>query len=205
VKGDRNIKFGGCGEGMCGGAIYPELKYHLIKNIKTQNINRKPERQASQVFKTIVKDKIETRLQKQNGAGKVQYRGRRSSVMVPVPENVQKWAKYAFKLKKLGFKGGKETGWKRAKQLATKKEIPIEDLRYMRNWYARHYYTSYPGFREWYKAGKPKTSEWHNKHAIISWVIWSGSAGFKWVNSKKVLTLLNKHFDKKYTKIKNLY
>ena len=190
---------------MCGGAIYPELKYHLIKNIKTQNINRKPERQASQVFKTIVKDKIETRLQKQNGAGKVQYRGRRSSVMVPVPENVQKWAKYAFKLKKLGFKGGKETGWKRAKQLATKKEIPIEDLRYMRNWYARHYYTSYPGFREWYKAGKPKTSEWHNKHAIISWVIWSGSAGFKWVNSKKVLTLLNKHFDKKYTKIKNLY
>lgn len=76
---------------------------------------------------------------------------------------------YAFKLKKLGFVGAKETGWKRAKQLATKESIPIEDLRYMRNWFARHIITSYPGFKKWKEAGRPKDSKWHNKRAIISW------------------------------------
>ena len=48
----------------------------------------------------------------------------------------------AFEIKKAGFKGATDTGWKRAKQLSTKSEISIEDLRYMRNWYARHVVTS---------------------------------------------------------------
>lgn len=137
----------------------------------------------------------------QIGSGS-QFYGKKSSIMVPVPVNVKKWAKYAFKLKELGFQGAIETGWKRAHQLSTKEKIPIEDLRYMRNWYARHIYTSYPTFKEWINAGRPKTKEWHNKRGIQAWITWGANAGFKWVNSDKVLNLLNKHFDKNYKKIK---
>lgn len=130
--------------------------------------------------------------------GKAQYYGKRSSIMVKVPDAVKRTALYAFKLKKLGFKGGKETGWKRAKQLATKDEIPIEDVKYMRAWFARHIYTSYPTYKKWIKAGRPKDSSWHNKNGIISWLIWSGDSAFKWVNSKKIINLLNKHYNKGY-------
>lgn len=138
----------------------------------------------------------------QTGRGKKQYYGKRSQVMVKVPKNVKKWAAYAFKLKRVGFKGATETGWRRCRQLMTRDSIPIEDLRYMRNWYARHIYTSYPGFKSWMKAGRPKDQRWHNKHAILSWLTWGGSAGFNWVNSKRVVDMLNKHFNKSYKKIR---
>ncbi len=140
------------------------------------------------------RDKLECeKMYKQIGSG-AQYYGKRSSVMVKVPENVKKTALYAFKLKKLGFKGGQETGWKRAKQLATKEEIPIEDLKYMRAWFARHIYSSYPTYKKWIRAGRPKDTQWHNKHGVISWLIWSGDSAFKWVNSQKNINLLNKHY-----------
>lgn len=135
--------------------------------------------------------------------GKKQFYGKKSSVNVKIPKNVKKWAQYAFYLKKLGFQGALETGWRRAKQLANNDFIPIEDLRYMRNWYARHIYTSYPGFKQWIDAGKPMDSSWHNKRAIQSWVTWGANPGFKWVNSDKVINLLNNHFDKDYKKIKS--
>lgn len=136
--------------------------------------------------------------------GRAQYRGKKSSIMIQVPQNVKKWAQYAFKLKKIGFQGATNTGWLRAKQLATKDTIPIEDLRYMRNWYARHIVTSYPGFKKWLDAGRPKDEKWHKKRAIQSWVTWGGNAGLKWVNSKKVINLLNKHFNKNYKIINSL-
>ncbi len=140
------------------------------------------------------RDKSECeKMSKQIGSGP-QYYGKRSSIMVKVPENVKKTALYAFKLKKLGFRGGHETGWKRAKQLATKDEIPIEDVKYMRAWFARHIYASYPTYKKWLRAGRPKDTQWHNKNGIISWLIWSGDAAFKWVNSKKIINLLNKHY-----------
>lgn len=137
-----------------------------------------------------------------SGETRSQYYGKRSSVMVPVPESVKKTALYSFKLKKMGFKGGRETGWKRAKQLATRDYIPIEDLKYMRAWFARHIYTSYPTYKEWIDAGRPKDTSWHNRNGIISWLIWAGDAGFRWVNSKKNIKLLNKHFNKDYKSIK---
>lgn len=144
------------------------------------------------------RDKLECeKMSEQIGSG-AQYYGKRSSIMVKVPENVKKTALYAFKLKKLGFRGGHETGWKRAKQLATKSSIPIEDVKYMRAWFARHIYASYPTYKKWKKAGRPKDSQWHNKHGVISWLIWSGDAAFKWVNSKKIINLLNKHYNKNY-------
>jgi len=134
--------------------------------------------------------------------GSAQFYGKKSSKMVAVPKNVKKWAKYAFKLRDIGFKGAIETGWKRAEQLSIKEYIPIEDLRYMRNWYARHIYTSYPTFKEWIDAGRPKTKDWHNRRGIQAWITWGANAGFKWINSDKVINMLNKHFDKNYKKIK---
>jgi len=132
-----------------------------------------------------------------------QFYGKKSDIMIPVPENVKKVALYSYKLKDLGFGGGIETGWKRARQLATQKSIPIEDLRYMRNWFARHIYASYPSYKMWIKAGKPlDEKKWHNKHGIISWYIWGGNSAFKWVNSQKNINLLNKHYDKNYKPVK---
>lgn len=141
------------------------------------------------------------RMSNQIGSG-AQYYGKRSSIMVKVPENVKKTALYAFKLKKLGFKGGHETGWKRAKQLATKESIPIEDVKYMRAWFARHIYASYPTYKKWLDAGRPKDSSWHNKNGVISWLIWGADAAFRWINSQKIINLLNKHYNKDYKPIK---
>ena len=139
----------------------------------------------------------------QNGMGPgAQFYGKRSSVMIPVPKAVKKVAVESFEYKKRGFMGGIETGWKRAKQLATKPSIPIEDLRFMRNWFSRHIYTSFPSYDSWVEAGKPETTEWKNKHGIIAVLIWGGEPALKWVNSKKVLDLLNKHYNKNYKTIK---
>lgn len=132
------------------------------------------------------------------GGSGAQYYGKRSSVMVKVPEAVKRTALYSFKLKRLGFQGGVETGWKRAKQLATRESIPIQDLKYMRAWFARHIITSYPTYKAWRKAGRPKDSSWHNRRGIIAWLIWAGDAAFRWVNSEKNIRLLNKHYNKNY-------
>ena len=141
-------------------------------------------------------------IMKGSGKKRSQYYGKRSSVMVKVPQNVKNTALYAFKLKKIGFKGALETGWKRAHQLSTKESIPIEDVRFMRNWFARHIYTSYPGYKKWLQAGRPKDSSWHNKHAIQSWLTWAGNSGFDWINSQKIINLLNKHYNKDYKPLK---
>lgn len=166
---------------------------------KNGNIKIRKKENDKYKIKDDLKDKSD--IEKKLGGGP-QYYGKKSSIMIKVPTNVKKWAMYAFKLKKLGFEGAIETGWKRAYQLSTKEKIPIEDLRYMRNWYARHIYTSYPTFKEWIKAGRPKTKEWHNKRGIQAWITWGANAGFRWINSDKVINMLNKHFDKNYKKIK---
>jgi hypothetical protein len=189
----------------CGRSSKNIKKYPLCRQSKkiTSKTPRTYKELSKKSIKKAKKDKSKI---KHSGniqfGGKPQYYGKRSKIMVKVPENVKKVAMYAFKLKNLGFKGALETGWKRAKQLSTKTEIPIEDLRYMRNWYARHVYTSYPGYKKWIDVGRPKDSSWHNKHAIISWVTWGGNPGFRWVNSQKNINLLNKHFNKDYRKIK---
>lgn len=131
-----------------------------------------------------------------------QYYGKKSDVMIKVPKGVKNTALNAFKLRDLGFKGGIETGWQRAKQLSTKESISIEDIRYMRNWFARHIFVSYPGYNNWVKAGKPKDDKyWYNKRSIIAWEIWGGDEAFKWINKKSIIDILNKEYDKVYTKI----
>lgn len=182
-----------------------KLKKSLIKNLKKrecpickkliQNTKSK-EQHIKNHSLPLKKRKISQIDNGQYGSGKIrsQFKGTRSKIMVNVPENVKKTALYSYKLKKLEFKGGLETGWKRCKQLSTKSEIPIEDLNYMRAWFARHIYASYPSYKKWQAAGRPKTKEWHKKHGIISWLIWGGDAAFKWVNSVKNINLLNKHY-----------
>ncbi len=128
-----------------------------------------------------------------------QFYGKKDKIMIPVPQSVKKETMEAFPLKKLGFRGGLETGWKRANQLTTQKSIPIQDLRFMRNWYARHVYTSYPGYKKWKDAGKPKDSKWHNKRSIISWIIWGGDSGRRFVNDN--IDLLNRYYAKNYKKV----
>lgn len=125
---------------------------------------------------------------------KSQYYGRKSSVMIKVPESVKRVAVYSYKMAQLGFKGGVETGWKRARQLSTKEYIPIQDLKFMRAWFARHIITSYPTYKKWVDAGRPKDSSWHNRRGIIAWLIWGGDPAFKWVNSKRNIKLLNEHY-----------
>lgn len=173
---------------------YHDKNYEQNKEIMDQ-INKEHDEYIKKLNeKKIKEEKIKE--ESQSGSGKIrsQYHGRSSSVMVKVPENVKKVALYSFKLKKLGFGGGLETGWKRAKQLSSKSSISIKDLKYMRAWFARHIYASYPTYKKWIKAGRPKDKSWHRKHGIISWLIWSADAGFKWVNSQKNINLLNKHY-----------
>lgn len=133
--------------------------------------------------------------------GKAQFYGKKSSIMVNVPLNVKVSALYSYKLKDYGFKGGKETGWKRAKQLSTKSSIAIQDVRYIHAWYARHVYTSYPSYKKWLNEHRPKETYWFNKRGILAWQLWGGNAGFNWINSQKIRNLLTKTYNKEYKKI----
>lgn len=119
---------------------------------------------------------------------------------IKIIKSVKKEAEKAFMLRDLGFGGGTTTGWNRAKQLSTKELLSIKDLQTMYAWFARHMYASKPSYELWKKNGKPKTKEWHNKNGIISWLIWGGDAGFRWINSDKILKILSNYFDKEYIK-----
>jgi hypothetical protein len=55
-----------------------------------------------------------------------QFYGKKSDIMIKIPLSVKKVATFSFELRDKGFKGGIETGWKRAKQLSTQNEIPVE-------------------------------------------------------------------------------
>ena len=204
VKGSHNIKFGGSITKKINKSSSLYNKKCDCKNdsCKCSMLKKICKDDKCSTLKKICKDDKCSVQQIGSGEQRSQYYGKHSSIMVHVPENVKKTALYSFKLKKLGFKGGLETGWKRAKQLATRESIPIEDLRYMRAWFARHVYTSYPTYKKWLNAGRPKDSSWHNKHGIIAWLIWAGDAAFKWVNSQANINLLNKHFNKNYKSIK---
>lgn len=189
----------------CGrSSIKKNSKYPLCR--PSVRVNKETPRTLKEISKKSIKKaqkekKSPSRIQFGQGDVRSQYYGKKSKVMVKVPQEVKRVALYSFKLKEMGFGGGLKTGWLRAKQLATKSEIPIEDLKFMRNWFARHIYASYPSYRKWIAAGKPDEPYWHNKHGIISWLIWGGTPAFKWVNSQKNINLLNEYYNKDYTKI----
>jgi hypothetical protein len=109
---------------------------------------------------------------------------------VQVPERAQKAALLAFDLKKKGFKGATETGWKRAAKLARGALLSRDDLRTMRAWFARHRFASLPSYEEWEEAGKPLTNEWKGKRGIIAVLCWGGPTAMRWLSGPKVSRLL---------------
>ena len=133
-----------------------------------------------------------------------QFHGKKSKVMVKVPISVKNYMNgEAKKLKDSGFRGGIATGHKRAKQLTSKPEISIEDVRFIRNWFSRHIYISYPSYLKWKKSGKPYNDNyWKRIRGIYAIAIWGGEPAFRWINSSKIINLLNKHYNKNYKKIK---
>lgn len=124
-----------------------------------------------------------------------------SEVMVRVPDSVRRTAQYAMKLQDLRFTGCTQRASELAKQLCTEQKISLNDLRYMRNWYARHANSAYPRFVSWVEAGRPKDAFWHSRRYILSWLARGGNAGFKWVNKQRNIQLLNTHFNKNYSQL----
>jgi hypothetical protein len=134
----------------------------------------------------------------QSGGGRKQFWGKISKFgqegMVVVPDSVKKTALYGLDLQKQGFEGCLDTGNKRMRQLATQKNISIEDIEYMYNWFRRHIYASYPTYQKWVKAGRPLTKEWSKRHGIMSWYCWGGTEAYHWVNSAEIRKKLHAYF-----------
>lgn len=119
---------------------------------------------------------------------------------VKIPKGVKARAQQGKTLVGMGFKGGEALGIARATQLLAEDTIGLDDLRVIRNWYARHVITSRPSYVEWINAGRPVSKEYKNKiRGAVAWLLWGGNEGLSWVNAKT--NLLNEHFGTTYTKI----
>jgi hypothetical protein len=112
-----------------------------------------------------------------------------------ITKDMKKNAEYALMLLELGYQGGTETGKQRAKQLKEQSYLTIDDIRNMRNWYARHIYTSYPGFRRYIESDGKDINR-----GAISWMLWGGSDSIGYINN--LTDDLNKYFNKNYSKLK---
>lgn len=122
---------------------------------------------------------------------------------IPIPKCVKKEASIGNKLRKNGFGGGTETGWKRGLQLENQKYIDIDSLGVMRTWFARHGPdasnggTSYPSYMDWYenKVYKPNSKvDKDSYRGAVSWLLWGGNAAYEWLKTKKIRNLLGEAF-----------
>jgi len=101
-----------------------------------------------------------------------------------VPTAVAREARKGLEMHRQGFMGGTTTGWNRARQLSTCSHVSAKTIRVMKAWFARHKYTSYPGYQKWVWAGKPTTLTSANKRiyrGAVAYLIWGGVEGQKWV------------------------
>lgn len=119
-----------------------------------------------------------------------------------IPAAVRNDAKEGLELMELGYRGGTETGWNRAQQLAYAQTIPVEDLAVMRAWFARHGPdaknggTSYPGYCDWVQLGKPLDEP--NKHkGAVAWLIWGGDAAYVWLKTPRIRKVLATRYPKR--------
>lgn len=85
------------------------------------------------------------------------------------PATVQKIAKNALERRKEHGRGGTEVGVARARDLAAGKGIPLETLKRMKSFFARH-------------SVDPKEDK--TSAASIAWGLWGGTAGQKWANGQ---------------------
>jgi len=128
---------------------------------------------------------------------------------IEIPLDVQKEAKLGLELIKNGFDGGTQTGWDRGKQLAYDKKIDIKSLADMRTWFARHGPdaknggTSYPGYCEWVRDGKPTNNSSKNYRGAVSWLIWGGNAAYQWLKTDDIINILEKAYPKRKKSVRN--
>lgn len=118
---------------------------------------------------------------------------------VKLPKAVQDTAIFALRLLEQGNRGMTQIGKLRAKQLATKNEIRLSEIRDIRNWFARHIYTSYPSYKEWVESDFDPTKITAGVIAILGW---GGDAMLDYVNSREILNLLNNTYNVNYKPIK---
>ena len=102
-----------------------------------------------------------------------------------IPVEVKRAAKLGLEMHKAKFAGGTETGWARARQLVSCEYVSYRTIKTMKAWFARHTYTSYPGYRRWVEDGRPTipTTSTKNKYrGAVAWLIWGGDPAKKWVS-----------------------
>lgn len=85
------------------------------------------------------------------------------------PATVRQIAKNALERRKEHGRGGTEVGVARARDLAAGKGIPVETLKRMKSFFARH-------------SVDPKEDK--TSAASIAWGLWGGTPGQKWANSQ---------------------
>ena len=132
---------------------------------------------------------------------------------VKIPKKVKDDALLGIELMDRGFKGGTQTGWDRAEQLAYDEYIDSGSLADMRTWFARHGPdaknggTSYPGFCKWLEDGMPMDRGFSKYRGAVSWLIWGGDAAYEWLKSSKIRKIVETDFPnrKKSPKNNNLY
>ena len=85
------------------------------------------------------------------------------------PATVRKIAANALERRKEHGRGGTEVGVARARDLAAGKGIPLETLKRMKSFFARH-------------SVDPKSDK--TSAASIAWGLWGGTAGQKWAEGQ---------------------
>jgi hypothetical protein len=156
-----------------------------------QGIDGKPTRI---ILPKSTRDRVKTQRQSKSQKG---------GSSVKIPQSVKDDALLGIKLMNLGFKGGTQTGWDRAEQLAYDDTIDVGSLADMRTWFARHGPdaknggTSYPGFCKWLEDGMPMDSGFSKYRGAVSWLIWGGDAAYEWLKSTKIRNLVENAYPKR--------
>lgn len=116
---------------------------------------------------------------------------------IPVNQAIQQAARHGLNLHNTSGLGGTKTGLNRARQLMAG-TVDIKTIRTMRNWFARHYYASYPYYKKYIANGT-------HVRAAVAWLIWGGNPAYEWIKSTKIQALLNQYYPDKDNGLPNLY
>lgn len=118
-----------------------------------------------------------------------------------IPPKVQKAAALGVKMKENGYAGATETGIMRGLQLSRRKTIPLETLKVMNAWFARHGPdasnggTSFRGYCKWLMNGSPTDGTGRSKYrGAVSWLLWGGDDAYLWLKSPRVQRALSKEY-----------
>ena len=119
---------------------------------------------------------------------------------IEIPADVQSSAMLGLEMMENGYKGGTQTGWDRASQLANDGVIDTGSLADMRTWFARHGPdarnggTSYPGYCKWLADGSPMEGNYNAYKGAVSWLIWGGDEAYRWLKTPEIRAVLTRDF-----------